>query len=65
MECIGETCRYYMQHDFYASAFKCNLNGRSYTKVNIQDCIIKEVVQDMRNNLIEVVEYIKVIEGNQ
>ena len=65
MKCIGETCRYYQNHDFRESCFICNLIGTSHTKADIRDCLIHDVIQDMQDNLIEVKEYSKIIENNQ
>ena len=65
MKCIGGKCRYYQHHDFRLSYFTCSLDGRSFTKVNGRDCLIKEIIQDMKDDLIEIEEYSEVIEDNQ
>ena len=65
MKCIGEKCRYYHNHDFRLGYFTCSLDGRSFTKVDGRDCLIKNIIQDMRDDLIEIEEYSKIIEDNQ
>lgn len=65
MKCIGEQCRYYQYHDFRESYFICSLVGTSHAKVDIRDCLIKGIIQDMKDDLIEVEDYSKVIEENQ
>lgn len=65
LKCIGKTCRYYQDHDFCESYFICSLIGTSHTKVDIRDCLIKDMIQDIKDNLIAIEEYSKVIEENQ
>lgn len=65
MKCIGKTCRYYQNHDFRESYFVCSLIGTSHTKVDTRDCLIKDIIEDMRYDLCELEDYLSVIEDKQ
>ena len=65
MKCIGKPCRYYQNHDFRESYFICSLVGTSHTKANVRDCLIKDIIQDMKDDIIEVEKYSQIIGDNQ
>lgn len=65
MKCIGEKCKYYKQHDFYASCFRCVLCGSTRPKANSNECYIKKEIQNREDILNDLRMYTEVIIENQ
>ena len=57
MKCIKDKCRYCKEHDFYSSFYNCTLLNKSFKKDNNIDCLLRDIIQDMEDNLNELKEY--------
>jgi hypothetical protein len=63
LECIKERCRYFIQHTFYQSAFKCEFDTfSSYPKDSTVECKITKEISDMESTLKGLKNYEKYIE---
>lgn len=64
MNCRND-CQYYMEHDFMDSAYKCLLNKKSYTKGNKMECIMSLIIEEKKEELVKLEEYILEIKEKQ
>lgn len=55
MKCIGQKCKYAIEHDFYHSCLVCSISHKTFKRDSTHFCIIDDVIKEKR-------EYIECLE---